>query len=121
MKLVSSFIAVGFGLVGCASSQVAPDKIAAPKAEIAAAEEAGAKEHPTAALHLQMANDQYDRAKRLIKGGDGDEAELVLARARVDAQYALELARLEQTKQQASDALEKIDQLKREHRLIRAE
>lgn len=103
---------------GCASSEVAPDKVAAPKERIAAAEEAGAEEHPSASLQLKLANDQYDQAKRLIRDGEGERAEKVLQRAAVDAELALELARLENTRRDANEAIKRIEDLRKEHRLL---
>ena len=83
-----------------------------------AAEEAGAKENPDASLHLKLANDQYDRATKMMKEGDGDRAKRMLDRASVDAELALELARLDTTRGQASDAMKSIDQLRKEHRML---
>ena len=115
---------IGAGLVSmtcaCASSSVAPEKVAAPKAQIAAAEEAGAAGDPTAALQLKLANDEYQRAKQLIREGENESAERMLSRASADAQLALELARLESTRREANDALQKINDLKRQHTLIKA-
>lgn len=97
---------------GCASSEIAPEKVAAPGADIAAAEEAGAEEHPKAAAQLKLAYEQYDKAKRLIKDGEEERAEQYLARANADAKLALELARLENTRRDAEETMRKIQQLK---------
>lgn len=111
---VSGLLAAG----GCASTNVSPDRIAAPKAKIAAAEEAGAKENPDASLHLKLANDQYERATKMMKEGDEERAERMLERASADAELALELARLDTTRGQANDAMKSIDQLRQEHRML---
>jgi len=108
-------------LAACASSSISPDKVAAPQAQIAAAEEAGAQEQPNAAMHLQLAQDQYQHARRLMREGENERAEYVLARAAADARLALELARLETTRHEASDAMKRIEELKVQHRLMQAE
>ena len=118
LALAAAFALIGLLAAGCASTEVAPDQIAAPKAKIAAAEEAGAKENPDASLHLKLANDQYDRATKMMKEGDGERAKRMLDRASVDAELALELARLDTTRGQANDAMKSIDQLRKEHRML---
>ncbi|MFO0750954.1 MAG: DUF4398 domain-containing protein [Myxococcota bacterium] len=105
---------------GCASTSVSPDRVAEPKARIAAAEEAGAEENPTAALHLKLARDQYDHANKLIKNGDEERARRMLDRATVDAELALELARRDDTRKGAGDAMKAIDTLRKEHRMLQA-
>ncbi len=70
------------------------ERLQSSAAAIRAAEEVGADRVPEAQLHLQLAKEQSDRAKKMIdNGGDRDEAKLVLARAESDANLALALAR----------------------------
>lgn len=111
--LTGAFVAAT--LSACASSQVSPDAIAEPKAKISAAEEAGAQENPRASLHLKLATDAFDHASKLIKDGDGDEAKLQLQRATADAELALQLARLDETRADANRTLEEIQRLEKEH------
>lgn len=120
--LISSLVCTGLlGLGACASTPVSPDRVAAPGAQIAAAEEAGADENPQAALHLKLASDQFDRAKRLMRDGENEHAARMLDRATVDAELALELARLDNTRTGANDAMKSIEDLRREHGLMKAD
>jgi len=116
MKCVS-LICVGFlsalPLAGCASTGVSSEKLAAPQVRIASAEEAGAAENPTAALHLKLANDSLTKAKALARDGQGERANLTLDRATVDAELALELARLDNTRREANTAMDEIQKMRR--------
>lgn len=105
-------------LAGCATTNLPPEEIAAPKGKIAAAEEAGATEDPQAALHLTLAHDQFERASKLLATGDNERASRWLARADADAELALELAHLERTRANARDAVRSIQTLREEHDLI---
>jgi hypothetical protein len=55
-------------------------------------------------------------ARRLAEKGDGDNAALVLERARVDAELAMQLARTEQEQEKARQAWQKIQDLKKDQR-----
>ncbi len=82
---------------GCAAS-VPNTRMESSAASIRAAQEVGAAKVPAAALHLQLAEEQAEHAKRLIdKGGDVEraDAELLLMRAQSDADLALAIAREE--------------------------
>jgi hypothetical protein len=80
---------------GC--SATAPStRVESSAASIRAAQEAGAAKEPSAALHLQLAEEQAEHAKGLIaEGGDVEraDAELLLMRAQADAELALAIAR----------------------------
>ena len=102
-------------LSACASTEVSPEAIAEPQAKISAAQEAGANENPRASLHLKYATDAFEHASKLIADGDGDEAKLQLQRATADAELALQLARLDETRSDATRTLEEIQRLEREH------
>ncbi len=102
-------------LAGCASTSVSADKMAAPQVRIAAAKEAGAAENPTAALHLKLANDALEKAKALARDGEGERANMTLDRATVDAELALELARLDNTRSEANEAIDAIQKLRRQN------
>lgn len=83
-----SFVA----LTGCASLQIPPEKLERSEAAIRSAEEVGAAKVPAAKLHIQLARDQTEAAKKLAASGD-TRALLVLDRAQSDAELALVLAR----------------------------
>jgi hypothetical protein len=90
MKLMMSLAALG--LLGCASAPIPADQLAHSEASIRGAEELGAQGVPAANLHLQLAKDQTEAAKRMAAKGD-KRSVLVLARAEADAELALGLAR----------------------------
>lgn len=96
-------IAAAAGLGACGSTMPPPERIAAPGAAIAAADEAGARNVPQASLHLHMAEETYERAKARIEEGETDGVAEALDRAAVDAELALALARLEMTRLQAKE------------------
>lgn len=80
------------GLAGCTAVQLPADRLEKSEASIRGAEEVGASGVPAAKLHLQLAKDQTDTAKKMAAAGD-ERAVLVLARAESDAELALGLAR----------------------------
>lgn len=79
-------------LAGCATLQIPVTSLEHNEASIRSAEELGASAVPNAKLHLQMAKDQTEQAKKLALSGD-KRATTVLARAESDAELALHLAR----------------------------
>jgi len=80
------------GLAGCTTVQMPADKLEHSEASIRGAEEVGASGVPAARLHLQLAKDQTETAKKMAANGE-QRAVLVLARAESDAELALGLAR----------------------------
>ncbi len=78
---------------------------------IRAAEEVGAAHTPEAALHLQLAKEQFDHARKLTGEADRDEAARLLLRAQADAELALALARGETEKLQVQAANDKVKAL----------
>jgi hypothetical protein len=80
------------GATSCATVQIPADRLQHSEASIRGAEEMGALGVPSAKLHLQLAKDQTEAAKKLAAAGD-DRAVLVLARAEADAELALGMAR----------------------------
>lgn len=77
---------------GCAAIQIPPERLERNEASMRSAQEVGADAVPAAKLHLQMAKDQTEVAKKLAAKGD-KRATMVLARAESDAELALVLAR----------------------------
>jgi hypothetical protein len=100
------------GALGCASSGAANEKSERSSAAIRAAEEVGATHNPEAALHLQLAKEQYEYAQRLANPNENAHAERLLRRAQVDAELALALARSADDKAEAQTAIEKLKTLK---------
>ncbi len=103
--------AVGALGVACAS-EPPTERLVSSTAAIRTAEEIGAPQQPTAALHLQLAKEQTERARKLIADGDRDRAALVLARAEADANLAIALARTANEQADAQGAINKVYELK---------
>ena len=87
----ASFAAVT-GIAGCASTPVPNAKIASSEGAIRAAQETGSRNVPRAALHLKLAEEQLQSAKKLIRDNDNKRAEYVLMRAQADAELAIALS-----------------------------
>lgn len=98
-------------VVGCASAP-SNEKSERSSAAIRAAEEVGATHNPEAALHLQLAKEQYEFAQRMPNPSDRPRSERLLRRAQVDAELALALARSADEKAEAQTAVDKVKTLK---------
>lgn len=103
-------------LAACGGAQLNQDKLTEAQAAIRAAEEVGASNQPQASLHLQLARDQIQQAKRLADEGEEENAALLLNRAQVDAELAVQLAQTDREQQQARQAWQKIQDLKQNQR-----
>jgi hypothetical protein len=112
MTLRSSLPIVGLSFfVSCASTGPAPSGTAeSSSAAIRAAEEVGATHSPDAALHLQLAKEQFEHAGMLTQK-DKAWADRLLLRAQADAELALALARSESEKAAAQGAIDKVKKL----------
>ena len=94
-------------LVACGGGYPEPKEAqVSTAAAVRSASEVGADRDPTATLHLKYAKDESEEATRLIANGDNHRAEMMLARARADAELALMLARAhnEELEAQKSEA-----------------
>ncbi len=80
-----------------------------------AAEEAGAAKVPQASLHLQLAKEHLELAKRLSKNGEKERADSMLMRAEADAELAVKIAREDAEKMKAQKAIESVRKLKEEN------
>jgi hypothetical protein len=97
---------------GCASTANVPnEKAESSSAAIRAAEEVGASHDPDAALHLQLAKEQYEYAQRLPNPADKPRADRLMRRAQADAELALALARTDEDRSNAQAAIDKVKQL----------
>jgi hypothetical protein len=109
-QIIGRFSSLGaaFMLFACGSAQLSQTKLGEVQSTVSAAEAIGARDQPKAALHLSLANDQVAEARRLAAEGDGEGATLLLDRARVDAELALQLARTEGEQAKAREAWQKV-------------
>jgi len=95
---------------GCGSS-LTIDAVSQPQAEVRAAEEAGANDVPQAALHLKMAKDQLAVGDKLAADDHDQQATRAYARAKVDAELAVLLARLATLQKKSQEAVDKVNAL----------
>jgi regulator of protease activity HflC (stomatin/prohibitin superfamily) len=84
---------------------------------ISAAEEAGASKIPSASLYLQLAKEELENAKGLAANGDKEQAESMLLRAQADAELAVALSRGDADKTEATQAIERVRQLRQDNKL----
>ena len=101
-------------LAACGGAELNQTRATNVQASLIAAEKVGANDQPKAALHLQLAKEQIESAKRLAADGDQVNSDLMLERAKADAELAMQLARTEQEEQSARQAWEKIRELKQD-------
>ncbi|HEY3821906.1 MAG TPA: DUF4398 domain-containing protein [Polyangiaceae bacterium] len=102
-KTVCGVLLVSAGL-GCGASIPPPnDQWAAAQADVGRAQAGGAPANPDARLHLQLAQEDLQRAKQLI-GEDNRRATTLTELARVEAQLAFNLAQDSDVQRQASQA-----------------
>lgn len=113
MTIRAALITLSISFVAaCASSgNAVNEKAESSSASIRAAEEVGAKHTPQAALHLQLAKEQFEHAQAMKDPDDKAAADRLLLRAQADADLALALARTEAEKAEASAAVDKVKQL----------
>jgi hypothetical protein len=94
MKPIALSVAILFtGAIACGASVPPPnDAWAAAQADVGRAQAGGAPQSPDARLHLQLAQEDLQRAKQLI-GNDNERATTLTEVARSEAQLALTLAK----------------------------
>lgn len=98
--------------LGCGHSEVPATRLADAESAIRAATEVGAPAIPRAALHLKMANDQLETAKKYVANDEVELAAFALDRAKLDAELALALARENQSQAKAGTVQQKADSLR---------
>jgi 5'-3' exonuclease len=101
-------------LCACGGAELNQTRVTEVQAAVLAAEQVGASDQPKAALHLQLAMEKLESAWRLAADGDQKNSNLLLERAKVDAELSLQLARTEREQESARQAWEKIRDLKKD-------
>ena len=96
----------------CASVPPPTGRLTDAEAAIRGATEVEANTVPRAALHLKLAQEQVDKAKRYMQDEQNDRAELSLRRALADAELAIALAREQEMTTKAKAAQAKVEKLK---------
>jgi hypothetical protein len=99
--------------VACGGAAVPQETLTAAQASVKGAEVGGANEDPKAQLHLKLANEQIDKAKKLIEDGKNEEAARMIDRAQADADLALVLAQEAKAMGDAKDADDQLGKLKK--------
>jgi uncharacterized protein YqfA (UPF0365 family) len=112
--LISIVSIAGLGFVAACGGGAPPsERLVNAEAAIRGAIEINANASPPrAALHLQLAQEQVDKAKRYIADGLNQRAELSLRQAQADAELAIALARNEEMNRRAAAARAKVDRLR---------
>jgi hypothetical protein len=96
--------AILVSLAGCASYPQPTDNLAQSVGAVHGAKEAGADKIPDAALHLRLAQEQNEKAQKLMADDENERATYVTERARSDAELALAMAREEKARKRAQQA-----------------
>ena len=97
---------------GCGSYPPPTERMTTAEAAIRGAQEVNAAQQPRAALHLKLAQEQTDKARRLMEDGDNERAELTLKRAQADAELAIAIAKETETVAKAKEAQDRLEQAK---------
>ena len=100
---------------GCAGGALVNQRTQSSMEAIRAAEVVGVVQAPKASLHLDMAKDAVERAKKLSSDGKQSEAASLLLRAEADAELAALLSREQTEKTQAAEAIERVRKLQQEN------
>jgi urease accessory protein UreE len=115
MKRVSSVAATILllaGVVGCGSYPPPTERMMTAEAAIRGAQEVNASQQPRAALHLKLAQEETDKARREMEDGYNEEAELTLRRAQADAELAIAISKEQDTVAKAQAAQQRLEQAK---------
>jgi len=121
MNHIKMFIIAGsflFSLLiaGCGSSPAVVDEESSTSS-IRAAQEVGASDISNASLYLQLAKEELVKAQTFAENGDEKEAESMLLRATVDGELAVALSRSDADKKEAAEAIERVNQLRKDNNL----
>jgi hypothetical protein len=98
----------------CASTRPPHERVASSQAAIRSADELGASKAPQASVYLQLARDEFEKARALMRAGDNHEATALLMRAQADADLALALSREARTHAAAEEAVARVQVLRGE-------
>jgi len=116
MAMLAVCVLFAAAIIGCGTSPVVVDKEASTSA-IRAAEEVGASKVPSASLYLQLAKEELENAKILAAKGEKEQSVSMLSRAQADAELAVALSRGDADKTEATQALERVKNLRQENQL----
>jgi hypothetical protein len=83
----------------------------AAQASYRGAQEAGAEGNPKARLHLKLAEEEMEQARKLIEQKKNGDAALALNQAKADAELAIGLAREAKVEAEAQEAVARVKAL----------
>ena len=106
-----SGLALALVIGACGGAPLNQAKLTQAQTAMHAAETLGAANDPKAKQSLELARTQLEKAQRLAKEGDGEEANLYLARATADADLASQLMRTHTAQEKAREAMAKAQAL----------
>ncbi len=113
--ILTTSVLLAIVIAGCGGSPVLNKE--ASTSAIRAAEESGASNVPSASLYLQLAKEESENAKVLAANGDKEQAESMLSRAEADGELAAALSRGDADKKEATQAIERVQQLRQDNKL----
>lgn len=96
---------------GCASAPKPVDTLARSEAAVRSAQVMGAEQNPTAALHLRLAQEQLQLARRKMNDGDNERARYLLLRAQADADLAMNLAQEARAQDDAARTMQQVQSM----------
>lgn len=105
-------VALCGGLVlvsACASFPPPTESMATAIASVRGAEEVGAADVPAAALQLQLAREEVEKAKTLLDDGENESAHYQALRASNDADLAIALVRQDEAREVAQTAKQRVE------------
>ncbi|HET6339030.1 MAG TPA: DUF4398 domain-containing protein [Polyangiales bacterium] len=110
--VLGAVITSGSAASGCAGAPPPTERLTTAEAAIRGAMEVDATSLPRGALHLKLAQEQVDKAKRYLEDDMNQRADLALRRAQADAELAIALAREHEMKEKARAAHTRLERLK---------
>ncbi len=97
---------------GCASKQLPQQQLLDTNAAIDTAKEVDDGQTAAVDLHIKLAQDQLEIARKMLDEGEEERAKRMLDRAQADAEVALAKARAAENKAAATEAWSEISDLK---------
>ncbi len=101
---IAVILCTALATAACASFPPPTDTVANSLASVRGAEELGAANVPPAALQLQLATEEVNKAKKLMAAGENEEAHYMALRAGNDAELAIALTRENHARNEAQKA-----------------
>jgi hypothetical protein len=112
LALAAGWLALLGPAQACAGAPAPTERLTTAEAAIRGAKEIDAQNLPRGALHLKLAREQVELAKRYIADDRNEGADLALLRAQADAELAIALAREHEMKEKAKTAHARLERLK---------